>query len=666
MKKNHLDEYFYDRDKKEVFVRGWVLDKDYKVIVEIDKKEVVNEKANQYRYDLCQKYTNKDDKSNYGFEFTIDVKEDFRNLKVYFEINNKKYNMYKETNPVTPLEKKLYKVGNVSKKVAKVAIKRNVTLLNPVLFKKYVDQSIERKQLRQEEKECVNPNNAFQYRNWIEEKNKREKEKYQKFDYQPLISILIPVYNVPVIYLKACIDSVLNQVYKNFELCIADDCSTDPEIRKVLESYTKKDKRVKVVYREKNGHISNATNSALSIATGEYISLLDNDDTITEDALYQVVKALNKNKKLELIYSDEDKIDLNGNFCFPTYKPDWSPDLFSCYNYLCHFTTIKRKVVDKINGFRAGYEGAQDYDIFLRCISNIKYENIYHIPKILYHWRMIAGSTAAIMSNKDYAFERGRKALQDYFNSKKIKCDVDRVKDLPYYLPKYKYNDNELITIIIDKTDKKQIQRFKKYKDYNNYEAIYIDKEDNLLDVIKNANGKIIFLMDSKVYLNKRSSIKSILSYLNLDHVGVVSPSIRNSKLDTISSGVILFKNHFEHINYIYSRKSTKIESKLKIPVNYTVPSTKVLCFKKDKFLETNSKCKITGFPNEVDMIKICLNFRNKKYYNMTDSSNRFTCYRKVNEKYDEEAYKKIGIKEDEFYNKNFSEKYLYKLDKFE
>lgn len=665
MKNNHLDEYFFDEHNKELFIRGWVLDKDFEIIVNIDGKEILKEKANEYRYDLCEKYTNKEDKNKYGFEFTLKLENTYKKAKVYFKTKNKLHKMYSEIHPTTPTEAKIYKVCNIAKKGGKVLVKRNVKLLNPKLLKKYIDESIERKQLRKEESECVNPNNTFQYRNWIVEKNNKEKEEYKKFKYNPLISILVPVYNVPVVYLKACIDSVLNQVYKNFELCIADDCSTDPKIKKVLEEYAKKDKRIKVVYREKNGHISNATNSALEIAKGEYISLLDNDDTITEDALYEVVKALNNNNKLELIYSDEDKLDLNENLCFPTYKPDWSPDLFSCYNYLCHFTTIKKSVVDKIKGFRVGYEGAQDYDIFLRTVENIRYENIYHIPKILYHWRMISGSTAAVMSNKDYAFERGRKALEDYFNNKKISCKVGRVKDFPYYLPEYTNTKEELVSIIIDKNDKTQLKRFKKYNDYQNYEIIYISKEDNLLDIIKKAKGKYISLMNSKVYLRKKSSMKKIINYLKLEHVGVVAPSLRNSKKNTISSGVVLFDDHFEHINYIYNRRSTKVEPKLKINVNYTVPSTKILFFEKDKFIDANNKCKVLGFPNEIEMIKICLNFTNKKYYNVVNAYNKFTCY-KNDDKYNIEEYKKLKIKEDKFYNKNLSKKYMYKLDKFD
>lgn len=666
MIRNHLDEYLFDEHKKELFIRGWVLDKDFKIIVNVDGKELLNEKGNEYRFDLCEKYTNKEDKNNYGFEFTINLDNNYKKSKVYFKTKNRLYKMYSEVHPTTPLEAKVYKVTDVTKKIGKVLVKRNITLLNPKLLKKYIDESIERKQIRQEAKECVNPNNTFQYRLWIEEKNKREKEEYKKFKYNPLISILVPVYNVPIVYLKACIDSVLNNIYENFELCIADDCSTDPKIRKVLEEYSKKDKRVKVVFREKNGHISNATNSALEIAKGEYISLLDNDDTLTEDALYQVVKALNENKNLELIYSDEDKLDLNENLCFPTYKPDWSPDLFSCYNYLCHFTTIKKSVVDKIKGFRVGYEGAQDYDIFLRVVSNIKDENIYHIPKILYHWRMISGSTAAVMSNKDYAFERGRKALQDFYYNKKIKCEVGRVKEFPYYLPKYINEKEDLVTIIVDKVDKKQVSRFKSFNDYKNYEVIYINEEDNLLDVIKKAKGKYISLMESDVYLRRKSSMKNIINYLGLSHVGVVSPSLRNSKKNTISSGVVLFKDHFEHVNYIYNRRSTKVEPKLKINVNYTVPSTKVLFFEKDKFLKTNSKCKVKGFPKEIEMIKICLNFIDNNYYNVVTAYNKFTCYKKIDEKYDVEEYKKLDIKEDKFYNKNLSETHIYKLDKFE
>ena len=173
-------------------------------------------------------------------------------------------------------------------------------------------------------------------------------------------------YNVSKKLLSECLDSILNQTYKNFEICIADDHSLNEETINTLKEYEKRDKRIKVVYRDKNGMISAASNSAIKIAKGEFIVLVDNDDTIDENALYYFAKALNENKNIDMIYSDEDKLDMKGKRCEPHFKPDWSPDTFMCLNYICHLTAIRKSIVDEIGGFRSEFDGSQDYDLFLR------------------------------------------------------------------------------------------------------------------------------------------------------------------------------------------------------------------------------------------------------------------------------------------------------------
>lgn len=668
VKHYHLDEYFFDIDSKKLFIRGWAFLPSCEIIVELDKKEVLRARPNEYRVDICQRYTDQKDKSNYGFEYTIPVEKQYKNIKISAFVDGKKYKIFSSRIPTTTLEKGANRIYHLAGKSMRVIKKQNVKLLNPKLIHRYVSSVVENRQYRKEGQYYVNPNNSFQYRTWALEKEKREQEPYKEMEYQPLISILVPVYNVPTVYLKACIESVLEQTYPNFELCIADDCSTDPEIKRVLDAYKEKDERIKVVYRKKNGHISRATNSALEIATGDFIALLDNDDVLTKDALYQVVKALNQNPKLDLIYSDEDKMDLNGNLCFPTYKPDWSPELFFCYNYLCHFTTIRRSIMDKIHGFRVGYEGAQDYDLFLRVVAATKDKNIYHIPKILYHWRMIPGSTAAIMSNKSYAFDRGKKALQDYFDKKKIACHVSRVPKFPYYYPKYKVSRTNMITVIITGNDKKAKrcqEQLEKFTDYKRMEILLANGE-SFDELVAKAKGKYIVVMDATTQLQKESSIYSLIQFAAVDHVGVVSPSIRKRNSYFKSSGVILFKDHFKHVLYSGRQKITAVEPKLKIPVNYSVPGTKVMAFDKEKYLKVNRKLKIDGIPTEIDWIKICLNFIKEGYYNVCDSSNEYVCSGNLELPYDQEAYQALKVKQDPFYNPNYSKTYMFKLDKLE
>lgn len=236
-------------------------------------------------------------------------------------------------------------------------------------------------------------------------------------DYLPKISVVMPVYNTPKDFLVACIDSVIQQVYPHWELCIADDASTESFISQLLESYQEKyPEQIKIVFRQKNGHISAATNSALSLATGEYIALLDHDDVLTEDALLQVVKILNSQlengkSQIDLVYSDEDKLDETGGFDEPFFKPSWSPENLKGQMYLGHLGVYRKQILDEIGGFRIGYEGSQDWDLALRFTE--KTQQIVHIPKILYHWRKHSNSTAANIDNKDYAVKMGLKVVQE-------------------------------------------------------------------------------------------------------------------------------------------------------------------------------------------------------------------------------------------------------------
>jgi glycosyltransferase involved in cell wall biosynthesis len=234
--------------------------------------------------------------------------------------------------------------------------------------------------------------------------------------YKPtLISVVMPVYNPPLNMLEDAIRSVQCQLYPNWELCIADDASTDNGVRTLLQRYADKDSRIKVIFREKNGHISAASNSALSLVSGEYIALLDNDDLLREDALFWVAEAIANNPDVGLIYSDEDKLDESGVYFDPYFKPDWNPDLFLSHNIICHLSVYRTDLVNKLGSFREGYEGAQDYDLALRCSEQLIPQQIVHIPRVLYHWRSHSGSTAQAGSEKSYALLAGERALNDHF-----------------------------------------------------------------------------------------------------------------------------------------------------------------------------------------------------------------------------------------------------------
>ncbi len=298
--------------------------------------------------------------------------------------------------------------------------------------------------------------------------------------FRPLISVLVPVYNVEEKWLRRCLDSVLNQVYPHWELCLADDASTAPHVRRVLQEYSAADRRIKVVYREKNGHIAAASNSALSLAGGEYIALLDHDDELTADALYEVARLLNRHPDADMIYSDEDKIDETGRRHSPLFKPDWSYDTFLSQMYTCHLGVYRTRLVKELGGFREGFEGSQDYDLVLRLCE--KTEKIYHIPRVLYSWREIATSTAASAASKPYAHTSGLRALNEHlarrYKPGEAWCQSGRwdfVYDVRYRLP-----ENTGVSIIIptrDRVDllKNCLDSIITKTDYARYEIIIMD-----------------------------------------------------------------------------------------------------------------------------------------------------------------------------------------------
>ena len=448
---------------------------------------------------------------------------------------------------------RLKRILVIIKKVIKVLIK-NKCILTPQKIRHYLNATKKNISTNNMDDQFYNPLIQKDYLKWLSENNKEVA--YKEFKYNPLISVIVPVYNVDRKYLVECIESVLNQVYTNFELVLVDDCSTKEETKQVLKEYESNDK-VNVIYREKNGHISEATNTGIENAKGEFISLLDNDDVITEDALYYVVEALNNNKKLDMIYSDEDKIYFNGKYYFPHFKPDFSPDTLLSSNYICHFTTLRKSIVKKIGGFRSEYNGSQDYDMFLRFTEQTN--NIYHIPRILYHWRMIPSSTAASGSSKNYAYLAGQRALEDTLKRRKIKGKVNLIEEAQMYDVEYLYDKEPKISIIIPTKDRADmlndcLQSIYKLTKYKNYEIIVVSnnsKENETFkllekykkkyknfkyfelncefnysyinnEAIKKAKGDYVVLLNNDIEIVSENWLSKMVGYASQNHVGCV------------------------------------------------------------------------------------------------------------------------------------------------
>jgi GT2 family glycosyltransferase/2-polyprenyl-3-methyl-5-hydroxy-6-metoxy-1,4-benzoquinol methylase len=296
----------------------------------------------------------------------------------------------------------------------------------------------------------------------------------------PVISIIMPVYNPPLELLKEAVSSVRAQLYPHWQLCIADDASTDFKVIEYLGALEAEDARVKVVFRTENGHISHASNSALSVATGDYIALMDNDDLLPMNALYWVARTINENPDAGLIYSDEDKIDTNGVRSAPYFKSDWNEYLFRSQNMICHLGVYRRSLVEEVGNFRPGFEGAQDYDLALRCIDKLERDQIVHIPRVLYHWRIHPGSTAMAGDEKPYAAHAGVAALNEHLARK---GNIGTTELLPMGLYRVHYSLPEtlpLVTLVIPTRNahvlvKQCIDSIKRLTTYPRYEIILVD-----------------------------------------------------------------------------------------------------------------------------------------------------------------------------------------------
>ncbi len=274
----------------------------------------------------------------------------------------------------------------------------------------------------------------------------------------PFISILLPTYNTPEKFLRECIDSIVIQSYSKWELCVADDKSTDANVVKVIKEYQKSDKRIKLVERAKNGHISEATNSALQIAKGDFVALMDHDDVLWPNALYEMAQVIRSNKSVDFIYSDEDKIDGTGKVhSYPFLKPDFSPEFLESCNYITHFSCIRRSIMQEVGGFRKGYEGAQDWDLFIR-IGEMT-QNITHIPKLLYSWRIHEGSTASDTDAKPYVYEAQKKLLNDHLERTSRGGTVETGIITQHRTIKYSLKPDTVVKVIIFYSDNQTFER---------------------------------------------------------------------------------------------------------------------------------------------------------------------------------------------------------------
>jgi len=299
--------------------------------------------------------------------------------------------------------------------------------------------------------ECTPPE---EYRRWIAKHEPGAadlaRQRGHRFGRAPKISVVVPVYNPPAAFLEAMIASVREQTYANWELCLA-DASTIALVRPILKKAAASDSRIKVAYLATNEGIVGNSNAAIRLATGEFISLLDHDDTLAPFALHEVAAAINAQPEADFLYSDEDKLDPQGRRVEPNFKPDWSPETLLSRNYVCHLVTARKSLVESIGGFRQGFDGSQDHDLVLRATEAAK--GIVHIPRVLYHWRMHEQSTAANKGSKSYAFDAGKRAVAEALARRGIDASVHDGAVLGTYHVVYHLRSQPLVSVLIPNKD---------------------------------------------------------------------------------------------------------------------------------------------------------------------------------------------------------------------
>ena len=324
------------------------------------------------------------------------------------------------------------------------------------------------------------------------------KKAAKRLNYRPKVSIIMPVYNTDPRWLREAIDSVRRQLYDNWELCIADDGSSHAQTREVLQEFERRDRRIQVKYMDRNRGIAAASNEAISLSTGEFIGLLDHDDELKPDALFEVVKLLNERPDLDYIYSDEDKKELDGRLVDPFFKSDWSPALLFSLNYVTHFSVFRKEIVDSLGGFRLGYDGSQDYDLILRVTETT--DRIAHIPKPVYTWRKVPGSAASSPEAKEFAYPAAKRAIKDALTRRGVQGEVQDGPFKGYYRVRYTIPGKPKVAIIIPTRDKADmlhrcIDSIRRKTSYRDYEIIVVDndsRDPETLEYLSSFTGRVI------------------------------------------------------------------------------------------------------------------------------------------------------------------------------
>ena len=630
-----LEEINWNRKERSLQIRGWAV---YKTGVQL---RVYDEKKKQINPQLV--WNNRPDVESLYKERKIDSKCGFF-LKMDQVQGNTIYLVFgaKDTKQVYPIH-----LGRIAAAKDKGAVywkkgKRYLRLYGMhALIKKA------------EEKVAGWKDRPLPYQKWLllhlPTETQLQQQRKKKFDYQPCFSIVVPLYKTPKEYLEQMIESVEKQTYENWELCLSDGSGPASPLKDILRQYTKKDKRIRVVEHERSLQISENTNAAIGCAKGDFLVFMDHDDVLCSHALYACVEALNKNPKLEVLYSDEDKMTMDGHKFFqPHFKPDFNLDLLCSVNYICHLFVAKRDFAKKVGLLRREFDGAQDYDFILRCVEAT--DQIYHIPQILYHWRSHEDSTAENPESKSYAFEAGRQAVQAHYDRLKVKAEVVCGEYPGLYRTKYKFQEKPLISIIIpnkdhiedlqrcmdsidtkssyrnyeyiivenNSTEEKTFSFYKKLEEENeNVHVVYWKGDFNYSEInnfgVGYAKGQYLLLLNNDTEIINSNCLEELLGYCMRPDVGIVGSRLYYGD-DTIQhAGVVIgFGGIAGHCFVQQPRSSSGYCHRIICAQDYSAVTAACMLVKRSVFEE------VGGLTSELQVafndIDFCLKVRRAGY----------------------------------------------------
>lgn len=620
-----------EKKENKAVISGWAADaKEIDIKVYAGKKPVDFECIRAYRKDITDYYLEGEYVRPAGFEITINNPKT-NNIKVVFSTPDK-----------TTVHHVNLKYESGKKKIVLFQGLRKAWDYNKQYgIRVMIDKAVYK----------LFGSGVFDYNRWIVDHQATNEElaeqRTAKFPYEPLFSIVVPVYNPDSRYFAEMLKSVMAQTYSKWELCLADGGNS---VEKIVKEVCKDDARVKYKALDKNYGISGNTNMALDMAEGDYIVLGDHDDIIRPDALYECAVAINKNRNADVIYSDEDKLDTSRNKrVLPNFKPDFSPDYLRCINYICHLFVFSRKLYEKVGNFNSEFDGAQDYDMILRCCEQA--ENIIHIPKILYSWRIHGNSTAGNPESKRYAFIAGQNAIKAHLDRVGLKADISEVKDsVGLYRVKYQLDSEPKISILIPNKDHRDdldkcIRSVAGRQDYTNYEIIVIEnnsveeetfkyyddiqKEFDCVKVVyyeggfnyskinnfgeQFATGEYLLLLNNDTEMLGTDCLRELLSYGIREDVGIVGAKLLYEDDTVQHAGVIMGLGSLAGHAFVNNAKDDGgYQSRANIPQNLSAVTAACLLTRKSVYDEVGKlEEELEVAFNDVDY---CMKVRDKGY----------------------------------------------------